>query len=87
MELTTYNHQRGRLRMHEVTFTVDNSAWLKYSCSSTAVGAIMDLKGRAIIQKNDYSYPIWLYEISRANIDHKKQGNSSSNTIIGTCCG
>ena len=72
MELTTYNPQKGRLETLEVEFTEENTTWFEYS-RSASVSTITDFEGGILIKKNDYSYPIWLYDITRADIDFSKK--------------
>jgi hypothetical protein len=72
MELTTYNPQKGRLETLEVEFTDENTTWFAYS-RSTTISTITDFKGGILIKKNDYSYPVWLCDISRADIDYSKK--------------
>ena len=72
MELTTYNPQKGRLETLEVVFTDENTTWFAYSRSNT-ISTITDFKGGILIKKNDYSYPISLYDITRADIDYSKK--------------
>jgi len=72
MELTTYNPQKGRLETLEVEFAAENTTWFEYS-RRTSVSTITDFKGGILIKKNDFSYPIWLYNISRADIGYSKK--------------
>ena len=72
MELTTYNPQKGRLETLEVEFTEVNTTWFEYS-RNTSISTITDFKGGILIKKNDYSYPVWLYDISRADINYSKK--------------
>lgn len=72
MELTTYNPQKGRLETLEVEFTAENTTWFE-ARRSTSVSTITDFEGGILIKKNDYSYPIWLYDITRADIDYSKK--------------
>lgn len=72
MEITAYNSQKGRLETLQVEFTEENTTWFGYS-RRTAVYTITDFKGGILIKKNDYSYPIWLYDISRADIGYSKK--------------
>ncbi len=72
MEITTYNPQKGRLETLEVEFTAENTTW--FECNHrTSVSTITDFEGGLLIKKKDYSYPIWLYDISRADIDYSKK--------------
>lgn len=72
MKLTTYNPQKGRLETLDVEFTAENTTWFEYS-RCTSISTITDFEGGILIKKNDYSYPIWLYDISRADIDYSKK--------------
>ncbi|MFA4837565.1 MAG: hypothetical protein WC749_16055 [Dehalococcoidia bacterium] len=72
MELTTYNPQKGRLETLEVEITEENTTWFEYS-RSTSVSTITDFEGGILIKKNDYSYPVWLYDITRADINYSKK--------------
>ena len=72
MELTTYNPQKGRVETLDVEFTAENTTWFEFS-RSNSVSTITDFEGGLLIKKNDYSYPIWLYDISRADIDYSKK--------------
>ena len=72
MELTTYNPQKGRLETLEVEFTEENTTWFEYS-RSTSISTISDFKGGILIKKNDYSYPVWLHDISRSDIGYSKK--------------
>jgi hypothetical protein len=72
MELSTYNPQKGRLETLEVEFTEENTTWFE-DRRSTSVLTITDFKGGILIKKNDYSYPIWIYDITRADIDYSKK--------------
>ena len=72
MELTTYNPQKGRLETLEVEFTEENTTWFNYS-RSTSVSTITEFEGGILIKKNDYSYPIWLHDISRSDIGYSKK--------------
>ena len=72
MELTTYKSQKGRLETLEVEFTAENTTWFEYS-RSTSVSTITDFAGGILIKKNDYSYPVWLHDITRADIDYSKK--------------
>lgn len=75
MELTTYNPQKGRLETLEVEFTAENTTWFEYSGKDRAasVSAITDFGGGLLIKTLDHSYPIWLYDMSRADIEYNQK--------------
>jgi hypothetical protein len=74
MELTVYNPQKGQLETLDVEFTDENTTWFENSGNARTVSTITDFGGGLLIKKVDSSYPIWLYDLSRAEIDysHKK---------------
>ena len=72
MELSTYNPQKGRLETLEVVLTEENTTWFEYSRSIT-VSTITDFKGGILIKMNDNTNPVWLYDISRADIYFSKK--------------
>ena len=72
MELTTYNPQKGRLETIEVEFTEENTTWFEYS-RSTSISTITDFGGGILIKKNDYSYTLWLHNVSRSDIGYSKK--------------
>jgi hypothetical protein len=74
MELTVYNPQKGRLETLDVELTAENTTWFENSRNARTISTITDFGGGLLIKKLDSSYPVWLYDISRADIDysHKK---------------
>jgi hypothetical protein len=74
MELTVYNPQKGRMETLDVEFTAENTTWFENRRNARTVSTITDFNGGLLIKKLDSTYPIWLYDISRADIDysHKK---------------
>ena len=71
MECTVYNPQKGRLETLEVEFASENTTWF-YSRARNGVTLIADWGGGLII-KAGYSYPIYLYDISREDIGYSKR--------------
>jgi hypothetical protein len=74
MEITVYNPQKGRLETLDVEFTAENTTCFENSGNAQTVSTITDFDGGLLIKKLDSTYPIWLYDMSRADIDysHKK---------------
>ena len=72
MEFTTYNPQKGRLETLEVEFTAENTTWFENSGNADCLN-YHGLQRRNSDQKDDYTYPVWLYDISRADIDFSKK--------------
>lgn len=73
MELTVYNPQKGRLETLDVEITAKNTTWFDNSRKASDVYTITDFEGGLLIKKLDYNYPIWLYDISRADIDYSQK--------------
>jgi len=73
MEITAYNPQKGRLETIEVEYTDDNTTWFN-SRHNQDISTITDYEGGLLISENDIgSYPIWIYDISRADIRYDKK--------------
>lgn len=70
MEITVYNPQKGRLETLEVDLTAENTTWFN---NVHAVSTITDFDGGLLIKAIDNNYPIWLYDISRADIDYSQK--------------
>jgi hypothetical protein len=73
MELTAYNPQKGRLETLDVEFTAENTTWFENSENAGAISEITDFNGGLLIKKLDHTYPIWLYDMSRADIAYSQK--------------
>lgn len=73
METTAYNPQKGRLETLEVDYTEENTTWFKATGNASDIYMITDFKGGLLIRELGYSYPIWLYDISRADIGYSRK--------------
>jgi len=73
MKLTVYNPQKGRLETLDVELTAENTTWFKDSWKAGYVSTITDYDGGLLIKKLDYTYPIWVYDLSRAHIDYNRK--------------
>jgi hypothetical protein len=69
MELTVYNPQKSRLETIEVEFTNDNTTWFPHK-SNGDISTITDYGGGMLIRKCDYTYAIWIYDVSRDDIGY-----------------
>ena len=70
MERTVYNPQKGRLETINIEFTDENTTWFDDCEDSHGIFSITDLQGGILIKEADYTYPLYLYDISRADIGH-----------------
>jgi hypothetical protein len=75
MEITVYNPQKERLETLYVEFTAENTTRFIYDIHAPEppVLSITDLNGGLLIKKTDFSYPIWLCDMSRADIDFSEE--------------
>jgi hypothetical protein len=73
MKLTIYNPQKGRLETLDVAFTTENTTWFKDRGKAGDVLSVTDYNGGLLIKNDDYSYPIWVYDLSRAAIGYSRE--------------
>lgn len=66
-----YNPQKGRLETIDASITKDNTTWFE-DCVQD-IYSITDLKGGLLVRELGYTYPFFIYDISRAAIGHDKQ--------------
>ena len=64
---------KGRLKTIDVEFTKDNTTWFNNCRSPRDIYMITDFEGGLLIRESDYTYPVWIYEISRADIGHSQK--------------
>ena len=72
MELTLYNPQKGRLETVAVDLADDNTTRFSSRADDNDISMIADFDGGLIIKDHDHSYPIWIYDISRADIRYDR---------------
>jgi hypothetical protein len=68
MEETVCNPQKGRLETIQVEYTEENTTWLDNSESSEDIYRITDYNGGVLIKECNYTYPVWVYDYTRADI-------------------
>lgn len=73
METTVYNPQKGRLETIDVEFTHDNTTWFSQCNRADDIRMITDFEGGILISEFDYTYPIWIYDISRTDIGYERK--------------
>lgn len=73
MKLTVYNPQKGRLETLDVELTAENTTWFKGREKAGEVSTITDYNGGLLIKNDDYTYPIWVYDLSRAAIGYNRE--------------
>jgi hypothetical protein len=83
MEMTVYNPHKGRLETIDAVFTDENTTWFENCMHDRDIYMITDLDGGLLIQEYGYGYPIWIYDISRADIGHdQKKAKRKAKEII-----
>jgi hypothetical protein len=73
MKMTVCNPQKGRLETIDIEFNENNTTWFDQHSSPRDVRMITDLDGGLLISEFDYTYPIWIYDVSRADIDYDQK--------------
>lgn len=74
MEMTVCNPQKGRLETIDAEITEKNTTWFDNCMDNEDIYMITDFKGGLIIKEFGYTYPSWIYDVTRAEIgyDQKK---------------
>lgn len=74
MKITVFNPQKGRQETIDIEFTGNNTTWFNEYRTARDISMITDFDGGLLISEFDYTYPIWIYDVSRADIgyDQKK---------------
>ena len=81
MEETVYNPHKGRLETIKVEYTEENTTWLKNYETSEDIHMITDYKGGIIINECNYTYPVWIYNYTRADIGTDQEKAKSIKTL------
>ena len=70
MQQTAHNPQKGRLETINVNFTDENTTWFDNCEDNHGIFSITDFQGGILIKEADYTSPLYVYDISRADIGH-----------------
>lgn len=73
MKQTVFNPQKGRLETIDIEFTENNTTWFNEYRTARDIRMITDFDGGLLISEFDYTYPIWLYDVSRADIGYHQK--------------
>lgn len=73
MKITVCNPQKGRLEAIDIEFTENNTTWFNECRVPRDIHMITDLDGGLLIRECSYTYPIWIYGVSRADIDYDRK--------------
>lgn len=72
MEITIVNPQKGRLETIDIEFTKENTTWFEDCEGDSDIYMITDIEGCLLISECAYSYPVLIYEETRAAISYDK---------------
>ena len=70
MEETVYNPQKGRLETIDIEYTDKNTTWFDNCRTAQDIYTITDFNGGILIREYGYTYPFWIYDVSRTDINH-----------------
>jgi hypothetical protein len=70
MEETVYNPQKNKLETIKVEYTQENTTWFDNTENSEDIYMITDFDGGMLIKECDYTYPVWVYDVSRSEINY-----------------
>ena len=73
MEVTVYNPQKGRLETIDAEITEKNTTWFDNCMDIEDIYMITDFKGGLIIKEYGYTYPTWIYDVTRAEIGYEQK--------------
>ena len=73
MEITVCNPQKGRLETIAVEFTNDNTTWFDNCRNPRDIYMITDFEGDLLISEFGYTYPVRIYDTSRADIGYSQK--------------
>jgi hypothetical protein len=73
MKITVYNPQEGRLETVDVELTNDNTTWFGNCRNTRDIYRITDFDGGILISQYDYTYPLRIYDVSRADLGHDQR--------------
>ena len=73
MEEIVYNPQKGRVETIQVEYTKENTTWFDNYEDSKDIYMITDYKGGILIKECNYTYPVWIYDYTRAEIGNDQE--------------
>ena len=73
METRVYNPQKGRLETIDAEVTDKNTTWFDNFMDDEDIYRITDFEGGILISEFGYGYPVWIYDVSRAEIGYNQR--------------
>lgn len=73
MAMTVYNPQKGGLETIDLAITQQNTTWFEDCLQDHDIHTITDFEGGLLIRERGYTYPLWIYDVSRADIGYDQR--------------
>ena len=73
MAMTVNNPQKGRLETIDATITDENTTWFEDCVTHEEIYTITDYKGGVLIREFNWNYPMWVYDVTRADIGYDQE--------------
>jgi hypothetical protein len=73
MEMTVYNPQKTRFERINAEITDENTTWFDNCIENEDIYMITDFEGGILISEFGYSRPVWIYDVTRAEIGHDQR--------------
>jgi hypothetical protein len=73
MAMTVYNPQKGRLETIDATITHENTTGFEDCESHEEIHTITDYEGGLLIREFNWNYPLWVYDVTRADIGYNQE--------------
>jgi hypothetical protein len=73
MEMTVHNSQKSRLETIDMKFTNENTIWFDTGTDDCEIYMITDEEGDLLIKEPGYTYPLRIYDMSRADIGYDQR--------------
>lgn len=70
MQELIYNPQKGRLETISIEYSDENTTWFDNCSEPNDIYMLTDFEGGLLIKENNHTYPVWIYEATRAEIDN-----------------
>ena len=73
MGMMVYNLQKGRLETINAAITEENTTWFEACAQDHDIYTITDFEGDLLIREFGYTYPLRIYNVSRADIGYDQK--------------
>ena len=70
MEEVICNPNKGRLETIKVEYSDENTTWFDDCSKPEDIFRLTDIGNGLLIKENNYNYPVLIYDVTRAGINH-----------------